>query len=293
MLDPRSLRDDVYDLESKVKSLEAKVHDFEKGKMIVENGCQTHSGEIAILKVRILNLETENRALRSTQSSNSSSFDLEKMYLGQKPNDKTGLGYVKSSTSSYSLKTGCPTIKRESPQTKKVNKVTKDKKNRGLAHLYQRLPRKTYGMNQNYGSQSSLRPNFSNNVYFKGRNGWYYESKNQEISKQMWVPKNEPKRGESQHKNKNKSIVKEQQISFASKTVPRNKVIDVKTQFKNRFIKGETLDNKPTRVFCNYCCQLGHISLDCRIRSMNNKGKVTWIPRATGTGTSTGISKTN
>ena len=41
----RLLRDDIHDLESKVKSLEAKVNEFEKEKMVVENGCQTHSGE--------------------------------------------------------------------------------------------------------------------------------------------------------------------------------------------------------------------------------------------------------
>ncbi|WP_284236292.1 hypothetical protein, partial [Gluconobacter cerinus] len=60
-----SLRDDINDLVSKVKLLEAKIKDFEKEKekLISESNCQTQSGEIAILKVRILNLETENRAL--------------------------------------------------------------------------------------------------------------------------------------------------------------------------------------------------------------------------------------
>ena len=284
----RSLRDDIHDLEFKVKSLEAKVHDFEKGKMVVENGCQTHSGEIAILKVRILNLETENRALRSTSSSHSSTCDLEKMYVGQKPHDKTGLGYEKFPTSSFTKKTGCPTTKSKSPQTKYVNKSAKDKKNRGLAHLYRWLPRKRYGMNQNIGSQSTLRPQFLNNVYFKGPNGWYYENKNKKILKQIWVPKIEPRRGDLQHKNKNKQIfVQKQQVCLASKDVPKNKVVDVKAQFQNRFIKGETLENKPTRAFCNYCCKLGHISLDCRIRNLSIKGEISWVPKATSTGTGT------
>ena len=145
------------------------------------------------MKVRILNLETKNRALRSTSSSYSSTYDLKKMYVGQKPHDKIGLGYEKFPTSSFTKKTGCPTIKSESPQTKYVNKSAKDKKNRVLAHLYQRLPRKRYGMNQNIGSQSTLRPQFLNNVYFKGPNGWYYENKNKKISKQIWVPKIEPR----------------------------------------------------------------------------------------------------
>ena len=110
-------------------------------------------------------------------------------------------------------------------------------------------------MNQTNGSQNTLRPNFSNNVYFKGPNGWYYENKNQTISKQMWVPKNEPKQGDLQHKKIIKqNIVQTQSMSFASKSVPRNKIMDVKSPLEKRFVKGETLEEKPTRVFCNYCC---------------------------------------
>ena len=110
----------------------------------------------------------------------------------------------------------------------------------------------------------------------------------------MWVPKNEPKRGDLQHKNKNKQhFVQKQQVSFASKSVPRNKVSDVKAKFESRFVKGETLENKPTRAFCNYCCRLGHISLDCKIRNLSNKVGVSWVPRAVGTSSGTNMHKKN
>ena len=56
--------------------------------------------------------------------------------------------------------------------------------------MYQRKPRNRYGRSQTNGNHVAFSPQFSNNVYFKGPNGWYYENKNKSISNKNWVPKN-------------------------------------------------------------------------------------------------------
>ena len=75
------LRDDINDLRSKVKLLEAKNKDLEKEKekLIFENSHQTLLGEIEILKVKVLTLETKNRALKSIRASYVTEYDLDQM----------------------------------------------------------------------------------------------------------------------------------------------------------------------------------------------------------------------
>jgi hypothetical protein len=61
-----------------------------------------HLGEITTLKVKVYTLEAENRTLRSSCTLTSIiSMDLDK-FVGQRPNNKSGLGYKKSpKTSNY------------------------------------------------------------------------------------------------------------------------------------------------------------------------------------------------
>jgi hypothetical protein len=66
--------------------------------------CQIHLDEVAALKVKVQTLETENRALKfSYISTNITSMDLNKV-IGQKPSNKSGLEYKKSSKTSNYLK---------------------------------------------------------------------------------------------------------------------------------------------------------------------------------------------
>jgi hypothetical protein len=62
----------------------------------LEKNCQMHLGEIATLKVKVQTLETKNRALKfSCISTSITSMDLDKV-IGQRPSNKSGLGYKKS-----------------------------------------------------------------------------------------------------------------------------------------------------------------------------------------------------
>jgi hypothetical protein len=56
-----------------------------------------HLGEVITLKVKVQTLETENRTLKSSFTSTSiTSMDLNKV-VGQRPSNKSNLGYKKSS----------------------------------------------------------------------------------------------------------------------------------------------------------------------------------------------------
>jgi hypothetical protein len=70
----------------------------------VKKNCQKHLGEVATLKVKVQTLETENKALKSSCiSTNFTSTDLDNV-IGQRPSNKSGLGYKKSSKTSNCLK---------------------------------------------------------------------------------------------------------------------------------------------------------------------------------------------
>jgi hypothetical protein len=59
-----------------------------------------HLGEVATLKVKVQTLETENMAPKSSCSStNITSMNLDNV-IGQRPSNKSGLGYKKSSKTS-------------------------------------------------------------------------------------------------------------------------------------------------------------------------------------------------
>jgi hypothetical protein len=68
----------------------------------MEMNCQIYLGEIVTLKVKVQTLEIKNRALKfSCTSTNITSMVLYK-FVGQRPSNKSGLGYTKSSkTSNY------------------------------------------------------------------------------------------------------------------------------------------------------------------------------------------------
>jgi hypothetical protein len=63
-----------------------------------------HLDEVTTLKMKVQTLETKNRALKSSCTSTSiTSMDLDKI-IGQKPTNKSGIGYKKSSKTSNCLK---------------------------------------------------------------------------------------------------------------------------------------------------------------------------------------------
>jgi hypothetical protein len=81
----------------------------------LEKNCQMHLGELATLKVKVQNLETENRALKSSCiSTNITSMDLDNV-IGQRPSNKSGLGYK-----FFSKTSNCPKSKETQSQWSNV-----------------------------------------------------------------------------------------------------------------------------------------------------------------------------
>ena len=144
-----SLQNVVEAFESKVKLLEAKIENFEKGleKPIFENECKCHA-------------------------SFSKTNDFEKNDLNQKSCLMTDLAneecssFSKPKNPSHSKRNG------KLPKNHKRDKIENIKKNRSRAYLYQKLSRNRYGydMHRNNDNQVAFRPKFSNNVYFYNTN---------------------------------------------------------------------------------------------------------------------------
>ena len=149
-------------------------------------------------------------------------------------------------------------------------------------------------MYQSNGDQSTSRPHqCSNKVYSKGPNGWYHENKTLDFSNKVWVPKNDIGRNDFQNKRQIKQeFIQKQNPQFVSSSDTKSKNINLKQHFETHFVKGKVNESKPTCAFCNFCCKLGHISLDCKIRKSNNNCNMVWVPKAC-TGTDTGTSKVN
>ena len=139
-----------------------------------------------ILKTKVQKLETENRLLRSSHASCSTTNDFEKKDFHQKPCNKTGLVNEKCLSSPMNLSHSKGNGK--SFKNSK-GKIENSRNCRGHAHMYQRKPRNRYGQNQINGNHGTFSPQFSNKIYFKGPNGWFYENKNQSISNKTWIPK--------------------------------------------------------------------------------------------------------
>jgi predicted nuclease with TOPRIM domain len=109
--DSSSQKEIIERLENKISEFELKVQSYEFKLQNLEKNCQMHLGEVATLKVKVQTLETENRALKSSCISTSiTSMNLDKV-IGQRPSNKSDLGYKKSSKIS-----NCPKLKEKQIQ---------------------------------------------------------------------------------------------------------------------------------------------------------------------------------
>jgi hypothetical protein len=132
-----------------------------------------HLGEVATLKVKVQTLETENRALKSSCiSTNITSMDLDTV-IGQRPSNKSGLGYKKSSKTS-----NCPKSKEKQSQwsNAKIVKSTNAKsfkKKHNYAFQYKQFDKKINKGKKNFQSNNAtvFNPSWSNKLYFKGPDG--------------------------------------------------------------------------------------------------------------------------
>jgi hypothetical protein len=137
-------------------------------------------GDVATLKVKVQTLKIENRTLKSSCISTSiTSMDLDKA-IGQRPSNKSGLGYKK-----FSKTSNCPKLKEKQGQelNAKIMKPSNAKsfnKKHNYAFQYMQFDKKINKGQRNFQSNNAtfFNPSWSNKLYFKGPDGWFYEFKN-------------------------------------------------------------------------------------------------------------------
>jgi chromosome segregation ATPase len=109
--DSSSQKEIIERLENKISEFELNVQSYKSKLQNMEKNCQMHLAEVTTLKVIVQTLETENRALKSPcTSTNITSMDLDKV-IGQRPSNKSGLGYKK-----FSKTSNCPKSKEKQGQ---------------------------------------------------------------------------------------------------------------------------------------------------------------------------------
>jgi hypothetical protein len=55
-----------------------------------------------------------------------------------------------------------------------------------------------------------------------------------------------------------------------------SKAQELTSHFKSHFVQKK--GHVPTKIFCNYCCKIDHIFLDCDFRKRSDKN-VVWVPK--------------
>ena len=128
-----------------------------------------------------------------------------------------------------------------------------------------------------------------NKNYSEESNQWFHDLKDKNIS-QNRVQTNNSTRNIFQHHNKFKSYQNKNvspKIVNWSQNEHWKQTKELKCHFQNHFKQGPTINiphpsisRKPTLIFCNYCCKVGHISLECRFRKRNNMSNVIWVPKS-------------
>jgi hypothetical protein len=132
--------------------------------------------------------------------------------IGQRPSNKSGFGYKK-----FSKTSNCPKSKEKQSQESnaKIVKSTNAKsfnKKHNYAFQYKQFDKKINKGKINFQRNNAIffNPSWSNKLYFKGPDGWFYEFKNQN-NFQIKTQRYEHKRVVSQkHKNISKEKPKTQ-----------------------------------------------------------------------------------
>jgi hypothetical protein len=147
----------------------------------------------------------------------------------------------------------------------KSTKAKSFNKKHNYAFQYKQFDKKINKGKMNFQSSNAtfFNPSWSNKLYFKGHDGWFYEFENQNNFK--------PKLKDI---SINEMFLKNIKI-FLKK--PKTQAQGLKESYQNTFVKSSK--NSQTCVFCNYCCHIGHISLDCKHRKENNIVNVVWVPK--------------
>jgi superoxide dismutase len=86
---------------------------------------------------------------------------------------------------------------------------------------------------------------------------------------QNWTQRNESQKNVLQHAQKSNTFVNNKNKLSNN---PRTQAQELKNHYHYLFVQSS--DKRPSNVFCNYCCKLGHISFECQLRKKNNNTNI-------------------
>ena len=158
--------------------------------------------------------------------------------------------------------------------------LKQDKKFPNHAFRY-KYNKRNYNNKNNFqnSDRNTFYPKGSNKTYFKGPDGWFYELKNknalQNQTPRSGFARDVPQQNNRFNSNKPKNVTS--RVAYRSHGIQRGKTHEMRYQ---PLLKQGSTSQKESTTMCNYCCHLGHTSLECRFRNANNKQKVVWVPKA-------------
>jgi hypothetical protein len=257
------LKTRILELEKMVSIYQSNMDEFERTK----NELSKYKSENIILNVQIQTLKTENRVLKtSSDLRNITNLDLELIYETRRSHDKFSLEYVKYLTLSNSKPKKSPTLKGKQHNNIFATNVKHSIGRNGKPnnHDYQ------YRYSNMKNTKSTFRPKGDNMIYHRGPNGWSYDNENKKVFQKI-----DKSNVTSQQSKKFQTNMISKEKTSSSK-LP--KAQELTSHFKSHFVQEKC--HVPTRIFCNYYCKIGHISLDCDFRKRSNKN-VVWVPKVT------------
>jgi hypothetical protein len=227
-------------------------------KVEIENLKSKSLSEIDSLKLEINNLKCENEKLKCEErivKPTIESINLDKILRGQKPNDKTGLGYKKEKD--------IRSIPSQPKHIKRPNQI------KGHAYMYRNFSRNQN--NHNNFPKSNNRFNFKENNFYKPNNyhkvhnkfqsfktfsNEFHDSYNSSKVQNLSTPNNFYKPHSNYHS------------SNASHNVSRIRNFSKPNQIRQ---------TRNSKAKCNFCCNHGHISLECAFRKPSFSPKYKWV----------------
>jgi hypothetical protein len=255
------LKTRILELEKMVSIYQSNMDEFKRTK----NELSKCNSENAILNVQIQTLKTENRVLKtSSDLRDITNLDLELIYGTRRSHDKSGLGYVNDSTLSNSKPKKSPTLKGKQSKNVFAKNIKPSIGRNGKPNNYAYQYRYTNMKN----IKTTFRPKGDNRIYHRGTNGWSYHIENKKVFQKIDKSKVAPQ----QSKKVQTNMISKGKAS--SSKLP--KAQELTSHFKSHFVQEKY--HVPTRIFCNYCYKIGHISLDCDFRKRSNKN-VVWVPK--------------
>jgi hypothetical protein len=233
----------ILELEKMVSIYQSNMDEFE----ITKNELSKYKSENAILNIQIQTFKTENRALKTSSDLRYiTNLDLELVYGIRRSHDKSSLAYVKDLSLSNSKPKKNATLKVKQPKNifAKNVKPSIDRNDKLNNHSYQ------YRYTNMKNTKTTFRPNSDNMIYHRGPNGWTYDIENKKVFQKI----DKSKVASQQSKKVQTNMILKGKISSSK----LSKTQELTSHFKSHFVQKKKY--VPTKIFCNYCCKIDHIS---------------------------------